>query len=150
MKQRSVTNEQQLQKASQDLLKLSDYMPFVMTITQGSKIRSGGQNSRYWANMDFFLSEVNDAVERYAEKCGETNIQARREIAIAIESKFDCPIEYLTILFIRTKEPLHEVMKMICNIPTSTRLGTKEFQKFEDILEMTMSEILGIINSVTG
>lgn len=149
MRERVIQNEQQLIKASQDLLKLKDYVPFVMTITQGTKIRTSAANSRYWANMDNFLNEINDAVERYADKLGETNIQARREIAINMEQRYDCPIEYLTLLFIRTKEPAHEVMKTICNIPTSTRLGTKEFQKFESILEVTMSEILGIINSVT-
>ena len=147
MKQRTIANEEQQQKAAQALLGIKKF-PFVVTVTEGTKTRTDGQNSRYWANMDNFLSEINDAVEMYAERVGETNIQARREIAIRIEEKYDCPVEYMAILFIRTKEAAHEVMKMICNIPTSTRLGTKEFQKFEGILEMTMAEILGLINSV--
>jgi hypothetical protein len=148
VRERPIQNEQQLIKASQDLLKLKDHLPLLLTVTQGNKLRTKGQNDRYWANMDDFLYEINEAVEMYAERVGETNIQARREIAIRIEEKFDCPVEYMAILFVRTKEAAHEIMKMICNIPTSTRLGTKEFQKLGGILEMTMAEILGLINSV--
>lgn len=140
MKQRTIHNEEQRQKASQALLGITP--PFVVMVTKGTKIRTSGQNSRYWVDMEFFLEQIDEAVDRMAEQTGYTDLEARRAIAEFV------PPEHAAILFVRKKEAAHEILKMICNIPTSTRLGTKAFQKFERVLEQTMAEILGSINDV--
>lgn len=139
MKQRSITNEQQLRQASQDLLKLGGHLPVVLTVTEGTKTRTSSQNARYWSEVQFFMGEINDAIDQAAESAGYTNLEMRKVVAEQL------PIEQAVILFCRTKEAVHDVLKQICGIPTSTRLGTKEFSKFDSVLAQTMSEIVGNI-----
>lgn len=143
MKQRTIHNEEQRQKASQALLGIKP--PFVVTVTEGTKIRTEGQNSRYWADMEFLLEQIDEAVERLSDEFGYTNIEVRREIAKGMLNEYQP--ECSAILFVRNKEAAHEVIKMICNIPTSTRLGTKAFQKFDGVRERVMAELLGAINA---
>lgn len=142
MKQRTITTAEQLNDAANSLRLLGGRLPIVVTVTEGTKTRTGGQNRRYWADMDFFLEQIDEAIEQFAEQAGYTNFEARRVVAEFLEP------QHAAILFVRKKEAAHEILKMICNIPTSTRLGTKSFQKFERVLEQTMAEILGSINSV--
>lgn len=141
MKQRIVTTPDQLADTAKALSMLGDKLPLVVTVTQGKKIRTNGMNSRYWSNLSFFMSQIDEAVERFAEQAGYTNFEARKIIA------GELAIEHAAILFMRKSEATHECLKMICNIPTSTRLGTKAFQKYELVLEQTMAEILGSVNS---
>ena len=54
--------------------------------------------------------------------------------------------EYVAILFSHTPEVAHDILKLIVGIPTSTRLGTKEFMKFEEQMEATIAVIAGEIN----
>ena len=70
-------------------------------------------------------------------------MEVRRTIGTEI------PIEHVPILFATKKETVHDTLKMICEIPTSTRLGTKSFGKFEDRLSQIMSEIIGSVNAIT-
>lgn len=147
MKQRTITTAEQLNDAANSLRLLGGRLPIIVTVTEGTEIRSDGQNKRYWADMQYFLEQIDEAVERLTDNYGYTNIEVRREIAREMQKEY--PPEYSMVLFARTKEVAHEIMKMICNIPTSTRLGTKEFQKFDTIRERTMVELLGIINAIT-
>lgn len=144
MKQRPVQNEQQLQQACTDLLRLGGHLPFVITVTEGKRIRTSAQNARYWLDMEFFLSEIRESVYRLAEHTGYTDAETRWVIAEEL------PVEQRAILFCLSKEAAHEVIKQICGIPTSTRLGTKDFMRFEERLAQTMSEILGQINAITA
>jgi hypothetical protein len=142
MRERPIRNAQELQKAANDLLALGGYLPIVLTVTEGSKLRSTAQNARYWANIEFFMAEINTAIDQIAETTGYSNLEARRVVA----EKMD--IEHAVILFARTKEVVHEVLKQICRIPTSTKLGTKAFNKFSDRMDQVMADILGEVRAI--
>jgi hypothetical protein len=142
MKQRIILNDDDLKKAAQDLMALSGRTPFVITVTEGTKIRSTGQNSRYWCDIQYFMDELRGAIEQAEEQTGHTNIEIRHILAEQM------PIEQAVILFARKPETVHEILKDICGIPTSTRLGTKAFMKFEDRLAQVMSEIIGTVRAI--
>ncbi len=143
MKERAIENHEQLAKVVTDLSKLADYMPFVVTITSGKKIRSTAANARHWANIEDFMNQINEAVEKVSEYTGYTPLETKKVISLSL------PSEHIEILYARSKEAVHLGLKHICNIPTSTRLGTAEFSKFDDILEATIAEIIGEINDLS-
>ena len=140
MKQRSIETQEQLEHAASDLLKLAGNMPFVITITAGTRIRTSPQNKMYWSELQFFMNEISQAVSNVAEHTGYSELEVKRLISNDMEP------EQAAILFVRSKEAVHEVLKMIVGIPTSTKLGTKDFNKFTERLAQVMSEILGIVN----
>lgn len=137
MKQRTIINDEQLKKAAHDIMALSGNLPLVITITEGTKLRSGGQNARYWSEIQYFMDELNQAISDAAESTGHSEFEIKKILAEQL------PIEQAVILFAKSKDVVHSVLKDICNIPTSTRLGTKDFMKFEDRLSQTMTEIIG-------
>jgi hypothetical protein len=139
MKQRSILSQKDLEKAASDILRLSGNLPLVITITEGTKTRTNGQNARYWAEVQFFMGQISEAIDSKADETGHSNIEIRRMLAEQL------PIEQALILFAKKAEVIHEILKDIMGIPTSTRLGTKEFMKFEDRLSQVMSEIIGNI-----
>jgi hypothetical protein len=142
MKQRTITNTSELQNAANDLLTLADKMPFVITITAGTKIRSSEQNKRHWSKLESFIYDIQHEIDHVSDETGYTPLEAKKVIADVL------PIEHAIILFATKKEIVHHILKQICNIPTSTRLGTKEFLKFDDILDVTMAEIIGNIRGL--
>lgn len=139
MKQRTILNEEQLKKACADLSCLAGSLPIVITVTEGTKTRTSGQNARYWAEVQYFMEQINDAISYAADESGHSEFEIKKILAEQL------PIEQSVILFARKPEVVHEVLKGICNIPTSTKLGTKDFMRFEDRLSQTMSEIIGNI-----
>jgi len=141
MKTRTLRTTDDLKKAGQDLMKLAGHLPVVMTISTGSKIRSDSQNARYWATLTDELNKITSIIDAMAERTGYTNFTVRKIIAGELSW------EYSLILSARKPEVAHEVLKMILDIPTSTKLGTKEFMKLEDVMLATMSEIVGEIQS---
>ena len=64
MKQRTILNEEHLKKACADLSRLGGRLPLVITVTEGTKTRTSGQNARYWCEIEYFMSEVNEAIEK--------------------------------------------------------------------------------------
>jgi len=141
MKQRSLITKEDLVKASNDLLNLEANLPLVITVTEGKKIRTNAQNARYWSEIKYFMDEINAAIDRSAEESGYSNIEVRRLLADHLQ------IEQAIILYARKSEVVHSILKDICGIATSTKLGTKAFSKFDERLSQTMTEILGDINS---
>lgn len=139
MKQRSILTQEQLNKACADLAKLGGNLPIVITVTEGTKIRTEGQNARYWCEVQYFMEQINEAIHNAANESGHSEFEIKKILAEQL------PIEQAVILFARKPEVVHDILKGICNIPTSTRLGTKDFMKFEDRLAQTMSEIIGNI-----
>lgn len=137
MKERTIETHEQLAQAVTDIGRLADHLPFVISITQGKRIRSTAANARYWSGMKEALDRINEDVESVAESTGYTNLEARRVISESL------PWEQSMMLCVRTTEAMHEVAKMIVGIPTSTKLGTKEFQKFELQIEQVIAEIVG-------
>ncbi len=142
VKERSILTPSDLSKAAADLYCLVDHLPFVMTITSGKRIRTGGQNSVYWIDIRHFMGQIRGAVAEMAEESGHTPLEIKRIIAA------DMQPEYVGILFARTELVVHEMLKMICDIPTSTKLGTKEFHKFDERLAETMAQIIGEIRAL--
>jgi len=142
MKQRSLTTLEDLKKAAADLLNLEHSLPLVISLTEGKKIRSTAQNAAYWANIRLLLDEINAAIQSVSEHTGYTPLEVKRLLAANL------PPEHIAILYARKSEVAHDVLKQICSIPTSTRLGTKDFIKFESILEQTIADIIGSIRSV--
>ena len=90
MKQRVIRNLQELEKASQDLLNLGEFIPFVISITEGAGIRTSKQNASYWVDITHFMIEINNAVERLTEETGMNNLEARRTVAAEMEVE-ECP-----------------------------------------------------------
>ena len=146
MKTRTIHNEADLQKASQDILNVGGSLPVVMTLTKGSRLRTTSQNQRYWATLDEHLSAIATLVEAVAEQTGYTPLEVRRLIAWTA----GLPPEQVGILFARKKDVIHEHLKIICDIPTSTRLGTKEFMGLEDRMIQTLTEIEGEIRAAAA
>ena len=115
--------------------------PHEVVIREYVKNRTTPQNSRYWVNLNEYLRQMNLIVELISNQTGYTPLEVRRLI-----SK-EMPAEYIAILFARTAESAHEVLKAICGIPTSTRLGTKKFSEFDELMENTIAEIMGYVNA---
>ena len=108
----------------------------------GEPTRSLGQNSRYWCSLTEYLRQVNALVNQVANDTGHSPLEVKREAASGL------PIEYGLILFAKKPEVAHEVLKDICNIPTSIKLGTKKFIEFEDRMLAVMGDILGHVRSM--
>ena len=106
------------------------------------KTRTLGQNSRYWVDLTNYLRQINAAINQVASDTGHSPLEVKREAASEL------PIEYGLILFARKAEIAHEVLKDVCNLPTSTRLGTKKFMEFEDRMLAVMGDILGHVRAM--
>ncbi len=108
----------------------------------GEPTRSLGQNSRYWVGLQEILRRLNATVNQIASDTGHSPLEVKREAAGGL------PIEYGIILFAKKPEVAHEVLKDICNIPTSTRLGTKKFMEYEERMLAVMGDILGHVRAM--
>ena len=142
MKQRNIETVEQLHKAAQDLPSLANHLPLVLTVTEGKRLRSSAQNARFWAEVSYFREQIAAAVDEVAEHTGYTPMEVKRLIAQEL------PIEQAVILFAQSSETVHEILKQIVGIPTSTRLGTKEFSKYEERLSQVMTEVIGSVKAV--
>ncbi len=110
-------------------------------VREYTKSRTLPQNSRYWASLTQCLKEIADTANRVSDATGYTPLEVKRLIAKEMEP------EYIAILYARSPEVAHDVIKAICNVPTSVRLGTKEFSKFDETMERTIAEIVGQIQA---
>ena len=106
------------------------------------KTRTLNQNARYWATLTEMLRQMHHTIHAVANETGYSAIEVKRLIARDMPQP-----EYIAILFCSKPEPAHEVLKQICDVPTSTRLGTKKFMLFEERMIETLSEIAGIVNA---
>jgi len=143
MKQRTVRTEKELVKMCADFAGLAPYLPIVVTVTEGTGIRSTAANSRHWALIRDLKQNRDDVINIISEETGYTPAEVKKLAADYM------PPEHIGILYARTEKAIHAELKDICNIPTSTALGTKAFSKFDEILEGTMAQITGEINAVS-
>jgi len=128
-----------------DTLESLPFKPeYEIIIRPFEKHRTDGQNARYWATLAEYLRQINQTVHSIAESSGHTPLEIKRLIAA------DLLPEQIAILFAKTPETAHDVLKEICDVPTSTRLGTKEFQRFEERMEQTIAEIAGHVEAFRG
>ena len=128
-------------RAAEAVLNMPDSPPHEVVIREYVKNRTDSQNRRHWSSLNEYLRQMNLTVELVSNQTGYTPLEVRRLIAK------DMPAEYIAILFARTAESAHEVLKAICGIPTSTRLGTKKFSEFDELMENTIAEIMGYVNA---
>ena len=105
------------------------------------KLRSTIANSRHWATLTDYLKQITQSIEKISTQTGYTPLEIKRLIAK------EMPPEHIAILFARSPETAHDVLKEICGIPTSTRLGTKKFHEFDETMEQTIAEIMGQVNA---
>ncbi len=110
-------------------------------ITEYAPTRTTPQNSRYWATLTEFLRLLHQTVQTVADNTGYSPLEVKRLIAA------DLLPEQVAILYARTPEVAHDVIKEICGIPTSTRLGTKKFSEFDERMTAVVSEIAGIVQA---
>lgn len=114
---------------------------FQLIIRPYEKTRTLPQNKRYWSSLTEYLNQMQQTVQAVASETGYTALEVKRLIAA------EMPIEHAAILFARKPEVAHEVLKEICDVPTSTRLGTKKFMAFEERMIQTIAEISGQVNA---
>ncbi len=108
------------------------------------RVRTNARNRMYWACLTESLQQINQTVNYLANESGHSPLEIKRIIAKDLEP------EYVALLFARTPEAAHDILKEISNIPTSTRLGTKKFIQFQERMESMLSEIVGQINDFAG
>ena len=144
MKQRYVETKDNLDRLALDVMGLEHSLPFYVTITKHEKARSNAANSRYWCELKEILDKMQANIVYISDETGYTPIEVRRMIAEKL------PPEYSAILYSRTEKAAHDVIKTICGVPTSTRLGTKAFSKFEQIMETTITEAASAVEVVVS
>jgi len=118
-------------------------LPCVVTIGP-EKLRSPAQNSRYWASLTHYLNDIRGIIERLSDETGHTVFEMQAFIARELSP------EHAAIVYAITPEAAHRVIKLVCGVPTSTRMGTKEFMKFEGVMEATVAEVAGEVNQVAS
>ena len=106
------------------------------------KTRTDGQNARYWADLTEQLRQLCQEIDSMSDHTGYTPLEVRRMAAKGLSP------EHTAILYTHSPEAAHEVLKVINGIPTSTRLGTKAFMKFEGIMIMNVAEVVGAVRSL--
>ena len=121
---------------------LSESPLMEVVIRPFEKTRSLGQNSRYWVGLQEILRHLNATVNQIASDTGHSPLEVKRIAVVGL------PIEYGIILFAKKPEVAHEVLKDICNVPTTTKLGTKKFIEYEDRMLAVMTEILGHVRAM--
>lgn len=114
-------------------------LPYRIAISP-KKLRSDAQNAKYWAGLQYHIDEVSAAIKRISDYTGHTPLEIRKLIASTMSP------EHTIMLFSLKKEAVHETLKLICDIPTSVKLGTKKFMEFEAIMEAEMASVLGEVN----
>ncbi len=138
--ERIITTQDELYKAARDLPSLVSRLPFRLSVSP-VKERSTVANSHYWVNLGFWLGEVQTAINETANRLGLSPSDAKLLLAN------NMPTLHALIMYARERKVAHSVLKDICNIPTSTKLGTKAFHKFDETMERTMAEILGEVRA---
>jgi len=142
VKTRTLQTKADIERARADLLGLEGHLPIVLTLTKGKRIRTEAQNARYWATLTQHLENISNWVQQIADETGHTTWEIRQLIARDIEP------QYAPIVYCFMPEAAHKVLKIICDVPTTTRMGTKEFMAHEARMEQTMAEVVGSIQQV--
>lgn len=138
MKSRLITTEKQRSAAMAALLRLD--FPYTLSVSH-DKPRSEAANARYWATLDEHLFQINDALQRLSDHTGHTPMELKQIISA------DITPQQAQILWALEKNGVHKALKEACHIPTSKKLGTKAFHKFDTIMEATLSEVLGEVRA---
>ena len=114
----------------------------LVEIREAVRLRSDGQNSRYWATLTEELRNMNASITEMSAHTGYTPLEVRRIVAGELQP------EQIAVLFANTPEAVHDILKAIHGIPTSTRLGTKQFAEYEQRMLQTIAEVVGAVRAV--
>lgn len=106
--------------------------------------RSEGQGKRYWAGLDEHIFQLHAAIEAVSDYTGYTPYEVRRLVAKDLQP------EHVGILYALDSKIAHKCLKDVCGVPSSARLGTKEFSKFDLIMEQTITEIVATVKSIAN
>jgi hypothetical protein len=115
---------------------------FMVEIREAIRTRSTGQNSRFWATLTEELRQLSAGIAEIAAHTGYTPLEVRRIVAKELQP------EQVAILYAGTPEAVHDILKTINGIPTSTRLGTKKFMEYEERMVQTIAEVVGAVQAV--
>lgn len=108
-----------------------------VVIRPHTRTRTTNQNARYWASLGEELRQLAHEIALICEHTGYADLETRRLIAK------DLPPEQAALLFARSSEAAHDILKTIHGIDTSTRLGTKKFMEFEERMIAIVAEVVG-------
>jgi len=110
-------------------------------IREHVRLRTTGQNSRYWATLTECLRQIGQDITEMAEHTGYSPLEIRRLVAATLEP------EMVALLYTHTPEAAHDILKLIHGIKTSTRLGTKKFMEFEERMTQTITNVVGEVRN---
>lgn len=129
-------------EAAKAVLSITEKPLMEVTIREHVRTRTDGQNKRYWASLTEELRQMQQSIDRIAWHTGHTPIEVRRIVSAELEP------EQIAILYAQTPEAVHDILKTIHGIPTSTRLGTKAFMSFEERMIQAVTEVVGAVVAV--
>lgn len=115
---------------------------FMVEIKEAVKPRTLPQNSRYWATLTEELRQLSACIAEISAYTGYTPLEVRRVVAKSLQP------EQVAILYAGTPEAVHDILKIINGIPTSTRLGTKKFAEYEERMIQTIADVVGEVRAV--
>ena len=115
--------------------------PWQVELREYVRTRTTGQNSRYWATLTEEMRQLGEEIASIARHTGYSPLEVRRLVATTLEP------EQIAILYAHTPEAVHDILKTIHGIPTSTRLGTKDFMAFEERMIATVAEVVGAVKA---
>lgn len=141
LKQRVIKNRQDRTSAIEAIMRI-DY-PYVISVGR-EKQESSPQRRRYFALVDEWITEIKQHVDAASETSGYTPYEVRQ----IIHRELDYPQSALMASLDKTTA--HNIIKLICGIPTSKGIGTKKFKNLETIMEATLSDVLGTVRKITG
>ena len=117
--------------------------PHEVVFREFVKIRTTGQNQRYWATLNEELKSLHLEIDIISTHTGYSTLEVRRIVAARL------PPEQAAVLFAHKPESVHDILKMIHGVSTTTRLGTKAFMQYEDRMLQTIAEIVGEVRAVS-
>lgn len=114
----------------------------MVEIREAVKLRTTGQNARFWATLTEELRQLSANIAEISAHTGYTPLEVRRIVSKELQP------EQVALIYAGTPEAAHDILKTINGIPTSTRLGTKKFAEYEELMVQTIAEVVGAVRAV--
>jgi hypothetical protein len=128
--------------AAKAVMEITENPLMEVLIRPYEKTRTEGQNSRYWCTLEEELRQLSAGIAEISEHTGYSPLEVRRIVAKELQP------EQVALLYAGTPEAVHDILKTINGIPTSTRLGTKKFMEFEERMLQNIAEVVGAVRAV--
>lgn len=137
-----IRNKELRSNAAKAVMEITGEPLCEVVIRPHTRIRTTNQNARYWASLNEELRQLSFEINGISEHTGYSDLETRRLIAKELQP------EQAALLFARSAEAAHDILKTIHGIDTSTRLGTKKFMEFEERMIQTVAEVVGAARSL--